>query len=101
MPPSVDGQPGLKSNASLMAEGNAVQRPQFLSLHHCAFGRRRPRASIVEPQINQRVEAGIAELDAPDGGFQHLDRRQVPAADAEGEIGRTDISELIGGNAGD
>ena len=68
-----------------------MERPELRTAHDSALGLAGGGASLVERQVDERVQARVAALDARDGGVEDLDGRQLPRPDAPRELGRARI----------
>ena len=75
---------------------HAMERAQRIALHHRALGLPGRLARIVEAVIDEGGDARIAGLDPRDGGVDHLDRRKLARADAQGQVGQAGVGELVG-----
>src|SRR4029450_2606410 len=65
MPPRLAGQPGLKSNKSLSADGTPLERPQLLAGHQLALGLFGLCTRAVETEVDESIQARVARPDAP------------------------------------
>ena len=75
-PPKVAGQPGLKSNRSLIAVGHAVQRPERRARHQRVLGLPRPRPAPRRSRDRRSaLRLGLRASIAGDDGVDDLDRR--------------------------
>jgi len=86
----------LEVEIVLERHGHAVERAQRRAGHQPLLGLAGLAPRILEAEIDQGIEAGIARLDARDEGVDHLDRRQLAAADAQRQAGGAVIGQFVG-----
>src|SRR5262245_782207 len=80
-PPNVAGQPGLKSNRSLIATGTPCSAAHLTTRANGLVSGRGSLPGVVEALVNEGVEGGIALLYALDGGLEDLRRGEFSATD--------------------
>jgi hypothetical protein len=77
-----------------------VKGSKLAAFHHRLFRPSRLPPRIVKAPIYECIEARIALLDAGDRRLDYFDRREIPAANSQRQIGGTHIGGLAGGNHG-
>src|SRR5690606_18968484 len=89
------GPAWLEVEQVLDGRGDAVQRPQLAARHHGGLGPLRGLTRVLEAEVDEGVEAGIAGLDPRDERVHHLQRRQLPPPDARRQLERRDVGEFL------
>ena len=74
---------------------HAVQRAELGAGHDRLLGCARSLARILEAEVDEGVEIGIARLDARDRRVDGLDRRQLTRADAKRGLAGGQVRELV------
>jgi hypothetical protein len=85
----------LEIEQILDRRGHAVERAERVARHQRALGRQRRLAGIVEAEIDEGGDGGIALLDPCDGGVDDFDGRQLTLADAARQLGGAHIGEFV------
>jgi hypothetical protein len=73
-----------------------VQRPELGVAGEGCLGLLRRRPGVVEAQVDERVEARVAGLDALDRRLEDLHRREVARADAPRQLDHRRVGQLLG-----
>lgn len=96
MPPKVAGHPGLEVEEVLDRGRHAVELPELRAAGERLLGVARRRARVVEAEMDERVEARVARLDALDRRLEHFDGRQLAPADPSGKLRNGRVSQVVG-----
>jgi hypothetical protein len=72
-----------------------VQRPDGGAAGERALGFAGGRPRVIEPEVDERVQARVARFDPFDRGVEHFDRRQLAAPDPTGQIDHRCEGQLV------
>ena len=89
------GHAGLEIEEVLDRDGDAVQGPQRRSRNHGLLGFAREVPRLVVQHQDVCVHGLVAQFDALEKGVYDVDRGQVAAPDAGGQLGCRHVGKLI------